>query len=344
MRHSFTALAAVLALAVGLACGSGGSAPTASPGATSAASAPTKVTLLLDWTPNTNHTGIYVAQAKGWYREAGLDLSIIEHAPGVPQVVGAGKADFGITVAESLLPARSKGVPVVSIATILPSNDSSLMTLDPSITRPRDLAGKKYGGYGGELERQLITTLVTCDGGDASKVSFVDVGNVDFIVGMDKKDFDFVWVFEGWDAIRARESLGRKVNTIKFGDYLKCIPDWYTPLFIASEQTIKERPEVVRKFLAATARGYDFAAKQPKDGADLLLQAVPELDKKLVSASAAYLAPKYIKSGSQWGRPRSGSVDHLRGVPARREAAHHAGRHQQDIHQRLLAQVKKSAI
>ncbi len=265
--------------------------------------APTKVTLLLDWTPNTNHTGIYVAQSKGWYKEAGIDLSIIEPSgTSATQIVGAGSADFGITVAESLLPARSKGVPVVSIATILPSNDSSLMAVDTSITRPRDLAGKKYGGYGGELERELITKLVACDGGDASKVSFVDVGNVDFVTSMDDKRFDFVWVFEGWDAIRAREVLGRKVSTIKFADYLKCIPDWYTPLFIASEQTIKERPELVRKFLAATARGYDFAAKQPKDGADLLTAAVPELDKKLVGASAAYLGPKYIKGGAQWGQ------------------------------------------
>ncbi len=295
----------VFALASAFACGSGGGGGTASNASPASASspAPAKVTLLLDWTPNTNHSGIYVAKAKGWYAEVGLDLQIIESSgTSADQIVGAGRADFGITVAESLLPARSKGAPVVSIAAILPSNDSSLMAVDASITRPRDLAGKKYGGYGGELERQLITTLVTCDGGDASKVSFVDVGNVDFIVGMDDKRFDFVWVFEGWDAIRAREVLGRKVNTIKFADYLKCIPDWYTPLFIASEQTIKERPDVVRKFLAATSRGYDFAAKQPKESADILTQVVPELDKKLVGASATYLGPKYIKSGAKWGQ------------------------------------------
>ena len=301
LMSSFAALAALL-----LACSGGGEKAAPSASTTSAPTATPvalrKATLMLDWTPNTNHSGIYVAKQQGWYRDAGIDLDIVEPSgTGASQVVGAGRAEFGITVAESLLPARQAGNPIVSIATIMPVNDSSLMAVDPSIRRPRDLQGKKYGGFGGQLERQLISELVKCDGGDPAKIDFVDVGNVDYIAGMDQKRFDFVWVFEGWDVVRARESLGRQVNTIKFADYLQCIPNWYTPVFIASEQTIKNDPALVRAFLAATSRGYEFAAAKPQETADLLLRAVPELDRKLVTASAASLAPKYVAKGKRWG-------------------------------------------
>ncbi|MES4792467.1 MAG: myristoyl transferase, partial [Chloroflexota bacterium] len=84
--------------------------------------------------------------------------------------------------------------------------------------------GKTYGGFGGVLERQLISELVKCDGGDPSKVKFVEVGNVDYLAGMESGRFDFVWVFEAWDVLRAREVEGKDVGSLKFIDYTKCIP------------------------------------------------------------------------------------------------------------------------
>jgi len=266
----------------------------------------TEVTLMLNWTPNNHHAGIYAALAQGWYEEEGIDLEIVEPATaGGIQVVAAGQADFGISVAESIIPARAQGAPVLSIATILPHNDSSLMLLgDSGVTRPADLEGLTYGGFGGVLERELIDTLVECDGGDPSTIDYVEVGNVDYVVGMDSGHYDFVWVFEGWDVIRARESLGRDITSIKFIDHLDCIPDWYTPVFIANEQTLEERPDVVERFLTATARGYDFAAEEPDEAATMLLEAVPELDETLVRAAAEYHAPLYHDDGTPWGVQR----------------------------------------
>ncbi|MGH2610543.1 MAG: ABC transporter substrate-binding protein, partial [Tepidiformaceae bacterium] len=120
------------------------------------------VTLMLNWTPNTHHNGIYVAKEKGWYEDAGLDVTIIE--PGqnvVEQAVASGNADFGISIQEAVIPARAEGLPVVSIGTIIQHNDSSLFALaSENIGRPRDLAGKKYGGFGGALENALIRELV----------------------------------------------------------------------------------------------------------------------------------------------------------------------------------------
>ena len=260
------------------------------------------VTLMLNWTPNAQHAGIYLALANGWYEEQGINLKVVEPAAaGADQVVGTGGAEFGISQAESLLPARAAGVPVVSIATILPYNDSSFMSLaSAGIERPRDFEGKTYGGYGGPLETELLHTLVSCDGGDPDKMNMVEVGNIDYLAGMEQGRFDFVWVFEGWDALRARDVLGKDINSIRFVDWLDCIPEWYTPIIITSEDMIADDPELVRAFLAATARGYEAAISDPTAATDALLAAAPELDQSLVAASVQYHAPKFVGEGG-WG-------------------------------------------
>ncbi len=260
-------------------------------------------TLMLDWTPNTNHAGIYVALEQGWYEEAGIDLQIVEPAAaGVEAILAEGQAQFGISYAEYLIPARLAGVNITSIAAMLPHNESSLMSLtSDGISRPADLEGKTYGGFGGALEQQLISTLVACDGGDPSMVEFVEVGNIDYVPGMEQDRFDFVWVFESWDVLRARALDDVDVSTLRFIDYTDCIPDWYTPVIATSDSLIESDPELVSAFLKATARGYDYAMEHPTKAAALLLQAVPELDQELVQASAAYLGPRYAGAGEPWG-------------------------------------------
>jgi ABC-type nitrate/sulfonate/bicarbonate transport system substrate-binding protein len=260
-------------------------------------------TLMLDWTPNTNHAGIYVALEQGWYEEAGIDLQIVEPAAaGVEAILAEGQAQFGISYAEYLIPARLAGVEITSIAAMLPHNESSLMLLAAEgVTRPADLAGLTYGGFGGALERQLISTLVECDGGDPSLVNFVEVGNIDYVPGMEQDRFDFVWVFEGWDVLRARALDGVEVTTLRFIDYTDCIPDWYTPVIATSDALIESDPDLVSAFLEATARGYEYAMERPEESAAALLAAAPELDQGLVERSAAYLGPRYADEGQAWG-------------------------------------------
>jgi len=146
------------------------------------------------------------------------------------------------------------------------------------ITRPADLAGKVYGGYGGPLETAILERLIQCDGGDPAGLEQVQVGDTNFLALMEDDRFDYVWIFEGWDGIRAREVEGKEISTIKFKDHLDCIPDWYTPVIIASESLIADDPELVRAFLAATARGYEVAGEDPEASAAALLAGAPELD------------------------------------------------------------------
>jgi ABC-type nitrate/sulfonate/bicarbonate transport system substrate-binding protein len=289
-RRSLLVLVTSLGLALaGAACGGDDATE---PGATEA---PTRATLMLNWTPNAHHLGVYVADRLGFYADAGIDLEIVEPATvGADAAVGTGDATFGISQAESLLPARAEGVPVVSIATIMPVNDSALMSLpEDGIREPGDLAGKTYGGFGGALETELIARLVACGGGDPASVRYVEVGNVDYVPGLDANRFDFVWIFSGWDALRATEVLDRDVNLLRFADHLDCIPNWYTPIFIANEETIERRPELVRSFLAATARGYRVAIEDPQRAAEVMLDAVPEMDEALLRAAADYHASRF---------------------------------------------------
>lgn len=261
------------------------------------------ITVVLDWTPNTNHSGVYLAKRDGLYDRAGLDVSIVEpdQAGGVAQLL-AGNATFAFSYAEQVLPAREQGTPVVSIATVLTTNTSSLVSpASRGITRPRDLAGRTYGTFGGAIEEPLVKALVRCDGGDADSVKFVDVGNADYNVGFRKRAYDAVWVFDGWDVIRLRDIAQTPVTTIPFRDHLDCIPNWYTPVLVATETTITQDPSLVKAFLAATAKGYQAAAANPADAAAALIDAVPEADRDLVAASARFLSPFYLDAAGNWG-------------------------------------------
>ncbi len=293
-RIAAVAVVVTLALLAGACGGSGHTKSTAKRD---------KVTVVLDWTPNTNHSGIYVARAKGWYRKAGLDVTVIEpgDTPSL-EILSAGKADVALSVQEELVPARAKGLPVVSIGAVIQHNTSSLVSLrSDGVAEPGDLPGHTYGGFGGLLEKALIKAFTKCGGGDPTKVRFVDVGNADYRIGLKRNQYDVVWIFDGWDGIRLADIDKLPINRIPFIDHTDCIPDWYTPLVATSEKMIDRRPDVLKRFMAATAHGYRGAMQDPTAAADALMKASPELDRNLVERSARYLATRYTDDPSRWG-------------------------------------------
>jgi ABC-type nitrate/sulfonate/bicarbonate transport system substrate-binding protein len=267
----------------------------------------TPVRVGLDWTPNTNHTGLYVARDQGYYQEQGLEVEILGAQEGgtVEQLVAAGKLDFGISFQEAVTYARVEGVPIVSIAAIIQHNTSGFASrADEGITRPRDFAGKKYGAFGSPIEPATIKGLMECDGaGDRfDQVEFVDIGSTDFFVATERGDVDFVWIFRGWTGVEA-EVRGIPLTILMMND-LQCIPDYYTPVLITSERMIAEKPDLVRRFLAATSAGYRFAIEKPDAAADVLLKAAPELDATLVKRSQQYLASQYQAEAPRWGEQK----------------------------------------
>jgi len=286
----------VLVLALGLpvsGCAKGGQT---GPGGDN----PTKVTVVLDWVPNTNHTGMYVAQAKGFYAAEGLAVDIIQPtAGGTAQLIAAGQGDFGVSYQEEVTLARTAGLPIKSIAAVIQHNTSGFAShVNRGITSPKDFEGKKYGGWGSPVEQAMIKALMDKYGADATKVEEINIGTMDFFQSIER-DIDFAWIYYGWTGIEA-ELRGVPLNVIMLHEEDSAL-DFYTPVLIASEKTLSDKPELAEKFLRATARGCQLAIEQPDAAAEILLQAVPELDPALVKASQKWLSTRYQDDAPYWG-------------------------------------------
>lgn len=301
-RARRTGVAAALAgslLLAGCAASGPGAGESDSAGSGSAA-ALTSVTLMLNWTPNAHHAGIYYAKDHGLYEEAGLDVEILEPGDGIgaDASVAEGRAEFGISQAESLLPARAAGMNLEAVATLLPVNDSVLMGVKRSgfSEKLSSLAGLTYGGYGGALETEIMSALTTCGGGDPKDVEFIEIGNVDYLAGLEQGKFDVTWVFGGWDAQRAKAEAD-DVVILPMADHQDCIPNWYTPVIVGNATNMAKDPATTEAFLDATSRGYDEVVRDPAAGAKALLEAAPELDEGLVERAVAYYAPRFAAQG-----------------------------------------------
>ncbi|WP_052890869.1 ABC transporter substrate-binding protein [Thermogemmatispora carboxidivorans] len=279
-----------------------GSGTSTGPAGTGTARPLTTVKLALDWTPNTNHTGIYVALAQGWYAQEGIRLEVLPYSSNVsPDVlVSTGKADVGISSTEGVVTDAALGQPVVSIAAIIQHNTSALVTLAKSgLKRPRDLDGKVYAAFGAPYETAVVSAIIKHDGG---KGVFRSVTlDVDSMQALETGRVDFVWVFEGWEVIQAQRQ-GVQLNVFPVTSY--GIPDYYTPTLITGPSQIKAEPDLLRRFMAATARGYEYARQHPREAAQMLLTMAPKgtfPDPGLVYASQEFLSPRYADSGRRWG-------------------------------------------
>lgn len=265
------------------------------------------VRLALDWSPNTNHTGIYVALAKGWYEEAGVALQLLPFGTISPnQLVANGQADVGISGTESVLSAAAVGEPVVSIAAIMSTNTAALAVREDSgITRPRELDGTTHAAFGARYEHPVIATVIRADGGEGKfRGVQLSVSGFDALLA---GRVDFAWVFRGWQGVQA-EQEDVAMRFFNFKDY--GVPDYYTPVFTASPEGVRDHAEALRAFLKATARGYRYAAQRPLEAAAVFVEQAQNasgtfLDAGLVRDSQAFVSPFYIAEGQAWGWQRA---------------------------------------
>ncbi|ASN06783.1 ABC transporter substrate-binding protein [Virgibacillus necropolis] len=259
-----------------------------------------EVSIVLDWTPNTNHTGIYVAQEKGFFADQGLNVEIVMPGEvGANQLVASGKADFGVSYQEGVTQARVQGVPIVSIAAVIQHNTSGFASpKEKGINSLKDFEGKTYGGYGAPVEKAILSSLMKKENADIDKVDIVNMGNTDFFTAV-KRDIDFAWIYYGWTGIEA-ELRDVELNMLYLTDHSEKL-DYYTPVLATNEKMIEENPKTVKKFIAAVSKGYGFAIDQPDKAAEILIEAVPEIDAELVKASQKWLSPKYQADAEQWG-------------------------------------------
>lgn len=261
-----------------------------------------KITMVLDWTPNTNHTGIYVAQEKGYFKEAGLDVSVIQPPDnGATDLVASGGAEFGIDFQDTLAAAFSSDspLPVTAVAAILQHNTSRLISLKKKgIDSPGKLEGHSYATWDSPIEQAVLKNVVEKDGGDFSRVKLISTYVEDIVAAL-HADIESVWIYYGWDGVKC-DMEGLSTNFLPFADMNPTF-DYYSPVIIGNNDYMKKNPDTTKAFLSAVKKGYEYAAGNPSDAADILLKAVPELDEKLVQKSQEYLSKQYIADAAQWG-------------------------------------------
>lgn len=264
---------------------------------------PVKLTFVLDWTPNTNHTGLYVAEEKGYFKDAGIEVEIVQPPEdGAEVLVASGKAQFGVSFQDSMMPALvgDNAMPIEAVAAVLQHNTSGIISRKgEGIDKPKGLEGKKYATWDLDLEKATIKSVMEADGGDFSKIEMIPSTVTDEVSALKSKSVDAIWVFYGWGGI-ATEVAGLDTDFFLFKDCNSDL-DFYTPVIIGNSDWMKENKETTKAFLSAVKKGYEFAIENPKEAAQILCKASPELDAKLVEASQEYMKDQYKAEAEKWG-------------------------------------------
>jgi ABC-type nitrate/sulfonate/bicarbonate transport system substrate-binding protein len=262
--------------------------------ASSAATNPTTVRLALDWTPNTNHTGFFVAQAKGWYADAGVTLEVLPYGGVAPEsIIAAHQAECGISFQDSLTFAVATGAPIKSVMAILQHTAQEIAVLDSSgITRPKGLDGKTYAGFGYPNEVPTVQAVIKADGGKGEFDSVVvDTAAYEALYNTRA---DFVITFAAWEGIEAAQR-NIKLRAFKFTDY--GFPDFYQVVLACDSDWLAREPAAAKAFVGATVTGFELAASDPDAASAILVAQNPgvfDSNPGLPKASQEYMATRSL--------------------------------------------------
>lgn len=243
-----------------------------------------KVTVALDWTPNTNHVGLYVARDKGFYKEAGLDVQILPYSDtAAGTLVSNHLADFGVA-GVGFYSQHAAGADLKAVYAVVQHETGRLVfSADrKDIKSPKDLDGKTYGGFGSAWENALIGSIIKADGGKGD-IKTVTLGTSAY-EALANGSVDFTLEILTWEGVQS-ELLGQKLTALKYSDY--GVPEQHTTLLVSSDAYLKQDADTAKAFLAATRKGYAYAADHPDEAGDLLIAANPDAltNKELVHAS-----------------------------------------------------------
>ncbi len=253
MRRAVALLAAALALAGVAGCGGSGAEPGAPKGAT----------LVLDFVPNAVHSGIYAAQAEGFYDEAGVDLKV--QPPGestdAPKLLGAGKVEFAILDIHDLGIAREKGIPLVGVMPIVQRPLAAVIARgDGPVRSPRDLEGERTGVSGLPSDEAVVDSEVEADGGDPAKVDEVTIGFT-AVPSLAAGKIEAATGFWNAEAVALREQ-GVPIRVFKVDQF--GAPPYPELVLCTSEALLKSDPDLVDSVVSATRRGYELTEEHPE--------------------------------------------------------------------------------
>jgi ABC-type nitrate/sulfonate/bicarbonate transport system substrate-binding protein len=272
--------------------GACGSSASPSPVPSGSAASPTvgTVRFALDWNPNTNHSGIYVARAEGGYEDAGVELEILPYAGTTPEaLMTAEQAECGVSFQDAMTFAVAAGAPVVSVMAVLQRTASAIAVLaDSDIERPRDLDGRIYAGFGYPNEDPTLKAVIQADGG-TGEFTTVTLDAVAY-EALYAKRADFTIPFTAWEGVEA-DLRDIELRYFEFSDY--GFPEFYQVVIACDSRWLEREPDLAARFVGATVRGFEVAAERPDDAAEILVAENPgvfDANPELPVASQRYLA------------------------------------------------------
>jgi putative hydroxymethylpyrimidine transport system substrate-binding protein len=261
----------------------------------------TELTVLLDWYPNAVHTFLYAAEEQGYYAEAGLKVKLQTPADtnDALKLVATGKADLALSYQMQVAISRSEDIPIVSVASIVRHPLNQLFVLQSAgVQSPKDLVGKKIGYPSIPLDQAIVNTMVKSDGGDSSKLNYVDV-SWDLIPAMTTKKVDgIIGGYVNHEKLLL-EKEGEKLvafDPSKFG-----VPDYYELVLTASEIGLRNNSKAIKKFLEASAKGQAYTVSHPDQALKVLLDKQSKdfpLDAEIEKKSLNVLLP-LMDAGSE---------------------------------------------
>ncbi len=266
-----------------------------------------EIVFCLDWTPNTNHTGLYVALEKGYYKEVGLDVKIVQPPEGgATAMCASGQAQFSIDAQDTFAASLDSDNPldITAVAAILQHNTSGIISrAGEGMESPKGLEGKTYATWDLPVEQAMIKYAMKKDGGDFSKVKLIPNAITNEAAALEAKQADAVWIYYGWSGINAKLE-GLEFDYWDFAGIADEL-DYYTPVIMANNKYLKENSDEVKKFLDATKKGYEFAVENPREAADILIKGddtgALRGSKELVYESQEWISKQYVADAACWG-------------------------------------------
>lgn len=261
-----------------------------------------KVTMILDYVPNTNHTGIYVAKEKGYFEDEGLNVDIIE--PGNNQtsatLVAANRGEFGVSYQEDVTYALTseEPLPIKAIAAIIQHNTSGFVTAkSKNITSPSQFNNKVFSVWPSPSADAVMKAVMSAAKADYRTLKTVNDEDGGF-ESLENK-VDIKWFYQGWDCVKAKMA-GFDLNYIALSDFDERL-DYYTPVIIANNEVIENDPKTVQKFMNAVKKGYEFAIENSDEAAEILHKYAPDYELDFLKESQRFLSKEYSRDSKTWG-------------------------------------------
>ncbi|MBR5437426.1 MAG: ABC transporter substrate-binding protein [Clostridia bacterium] len=266
-----------------------------------------EIVLCLDWTPNTNHTGFYVADALGFYEQAGLKIKIVQPPEdGAELMTASGQAQFGISFQDVLAAGFALDEPlnITAVAALLQHNTSGIISRKgEGMDTPKGLENKRYSTWNSPIELKMVEHIMEKSGADFSKLKLIP-GVTNESEALRNGDADAIWIYYGWAGV-ACEVAQVEYDFYSFTEIDKVF-DYYTPVIVANNDFLASSPEIAKAFLAATKYGYQYAMERPEEAAQLLIEGDTtgslSGSEELVVESQKWMAYKYYRAADEkWG-------------------------------------------